>query len=259
MDLGQHVFLYCERGTSTALWAEPFNASSNAAFLLAALAALWLLLRRPKPDRSADHFLFIALVILIGLGSLAFHLLATDGAELADVIPIDIFMLVFLGFALNRFLGIPPGWTVLILIGFSAIVALTMQVKCWGGGIGFPDASITDAGPCMNGSLVYLPALAAMGIVGGLAWERRQRAGIYILWATLVFAVSVLFRSFDMVLCDTYTIQDHKVGTHFVWHLLNGLALFLLLRASLEVEPVRGFRVERPLRIDEILPPPREK
>ena len=39
MDLGQHVFLYCERGTSTALWAEPFNAASNAAFLLAALVA----------------------------------------------------------------------------------------------------------------------------------------------------------------------------------------------------------------------------
>jgi hypothetical protein len=259
MDLGQHVFLYCERGTSTRLWAEPFNAASNAAFLVAALVALWLLLRRPKPDRGADHFLFIALVILIGLGSLAFHLLATEAAELADVIPIDIFMLVYLGFALNRFLGVPPGWTVLTLIGFSAIVALSMQVKCWGGGIGFPDASITDAKQCINGSLIYLPALAAMGIVGGLAWERRQRAGAYILWAALIFAVSVIFRSLDLALCDTYTIQDHKVGTHFAWHLLNGLALFLLLRASLEVEPVRSLRVERPLRIDEILPPPREK
>jgi Ceramidase len=258
MDLGQHVFLYCERGTSTALWAEPYNAASNAPFLLAALAALWLLLRRSKPDRSADHFLLIALVILIGLGSLAFHLVATETAELADVIPIDIFMLAYLGFALNRFLGVPPGWTVLTLIGFAAVVVLTMQVKCWGGGIGFPDASVSGATQCMNGSLVYLPALAAMAVVGGLAWERRQRAGSYILWAALVFAISVLFRSLDMVLCDSYAIQGHKVGTHFVWHVLNGVALFLLLRASLEVEPVRGYRVERPLRIDEILPPSRE-
>jgi len=258
MDLGQHVFLYCERGTSTALLAEPFNAASNAAFLIAALAALWLLLRRPKVDRSADHFLFIGLVILIGFGSLAFHVFATTATELADVIPIDIFMLVYLGFALNRFLGVPPGWTVLTLIGFTAAVALTMQLKCWGGGIGFPDASVTGATQCMNGSLVYLPALAAMAIVGGLAWERRQRAGPYILWAALVFAISVVFRSLDMALCDTYAIEDHKVGTHFLWHVLNGVALFLLLRASLEVDPVRGLRVERPLRIDEILPPPRE-
>ncbi len=40
-------------------------------------------------------------------------------------------------FALNRFLGVPPGWAVLTLIGFAAIVFLTMQLKCWSGGIGF--------------------------------------------------------------------------------------------------------------------------
>ena len=66
--------------------------------------------------RSADHYLFIALVFLIGLGSLAFHLLADGASLLADVVPIDVFMLVYLGFALNRFLRVPPGWTVLILI-----------------------------------------------------------------------------------------------------------------------------------------------
>jgi len=105
MTLSQHVFLYCERGTSEALSAEPFNAASNAAFLLAALAALWLLLRRPKEARSADQMHLIALVFLIGLGSLAFHLLADRAAMLADVVPIDVFMLVYLGFALNRALG----------------------------------------------------------------------------------------------------------------------------------------------------------
>jgi hypothetical protein len=45
----------------------------------------------------------------------------------------------------------------------------------------------------------------------------------------------VTFRSLDLALCDAYQIQGRKIGTHFVWHLLNGLALFLLLRASLEV------------------------
>ena len=104
MGLSERVFLYCERGRSEALFAEPFNAASNAAFLLAALVALLLLLRRPKEMRSADQYLFIALVFVIGLGSLAFHLLADRASLLADVIPIDLFMLVYLGFALNRFL-----------------------------------------------------------------------------------------------------------------------------------------------------------
>ena len=81
MNLSEHVFLYCERGTNEALLAEPLNAASNISFLLAALAALVLLLRRPREERSADQSLFIALVFLIGLGSLSFHLLA-DRASL---------------------------------------------------------------------------------------------------------------------------------------------------------------------------------
>lgn len=240
MTLSEHVFLYCERGRNEALFAEPFNAASNAAFFLAALAALWLLLRRPKEMRSADHALLIAIVFVIGLGSLAFHLLADRVSMLADVIPIDVFMLVYLGFALNRFLGVPPGWTALTLIGFAAIVFLTMQLKCWGGGIGFPAAEITGAAECLNGSLVYLPALVAMVIVGGLLAERKHPAAPYILLAALIFAISVTFRSLDLALCDAYEVQGRKIGTHFVWHLLNGLALFLLLRASLEVGAARS-------------------
>jgi hypothetical protein len=235
MGPSEHVFLYCEHGRSEALLAEPFNAASNAAFLLAALVALLLLLRRPREMRSADHFLLIALVFLIGLGSLAFHLLADRGSLLADVVPIDVFLLVYLGFALNRFLGVPPGWTVLTLIGFAAIVFLTMRLKCWSGGVGFPGAEVTGVSECLNGSLVYLPALLAMAVVGGLLAERRHPAAPFILWAALIFAISVTFRSLDLALCDAYQIQGRKIGTHFVWHLLNGLALFLLLRASLEV------------------------
>ena len=71
MALSGHVFLYCERGANEGLFAEPFNAARNAAFWLAALAAILLLVRRPKEMRSADNALLIALVLLMGLGSLA--------------------------------------------------------------------------------------------------------------------------------------------------------------------------------------------
>lgn len=205
--------------------------------MLAALAALLLLLRRPKERRSADHVLLIALVLLIGLGSLAFHVLADRASLFADVVPINVFMLVYLGFALNRLLGLPPGWTTLTLIGFAAVVFLTTQMKCWSGGIGFPGPEVIKASECLNGSLVYLPALFGMAIVGGLLAERKQPAAPYVLWAALISAISVIFRSLDLALCDAYQLEGRSVGTHFVWHLLNGLALLLLLRASLEVGP----------------------
>ena len=173
--LGEHVFLYCERGTSEAFLAEPINAASNGAFLLAALGGLALLLLRPREQRSGDHYLLISLVFLIGLGSLAFHLYATSATELADVLPIFVFMLVYLGFALNRFLGVPVGWTVLLVIGFTALMAATTQVKCWDGGIGIPGADVQGVRPCLNGSLFYLPALGALIAVGLAARGEASR------------------------------------------------------------------------------------
>jgi ceramidase len=237
MTFGEHVFLYCERGTSAALSAEPINAVSNVAFVLAALMGLQLLEWRPRAEQSADQFLLIGLVALIGIGSFAFHLFATQETELLDVVPIAVFTLVYLGFALNRFLGVPPGWMVLLVIGFTAIMAAASQVKCWDGGIGFPGAEVQGVKPCINGSVFYLPALGALIVVGLLLEERRHRAAPYVLWAAAIFAVSLTLRSLDLALCDKVLIEGQKVGTHAAWHVLNALALFLLLRATLEGGP----------------------
>ena len=239
MNFSEHVFRYCERGASDALLAEPINVISNVAFLFAALIGLQLLLWRPREERSADHYLLVFLVLAIGAGSLAFHLFATEGTELLDVVPIGLFILVYLGFALNRFLGVPVGMTVLLVIGFTAIMAMTGQVRCWDGGVGLPGPEIQGAKPCLNGSIFYLPALGALIVVGLLAEERRHRAAPYLLWAAAILAISITLRSLDFALCDRILIDGRKVGTHFAWHILNGLALFLMLRASLEGAPDR--------------------
>jgi hypothetical protein len=233
MTFGERVFLYCERGTNEALWAEPINAISNAGFLLAALIFWQLILWRPRNERSADHYLLVALTFLIGFGSLAFHFFADEGTALADVIPIGLFMLVYLGFALNRFLNVPPGWTVLLVLIFAGLVGAAMQVHCWDGGIGLRGAA-PDAKPCLNGSMAYLPALGALIIVGMVAAERHHKAAPYILGAAVVFAVSIILRSLDLAFCDRLVIDGREVGTHFIWHLLNAVVIFLLLRASFE-------------------------
>ena len=137
MTFGERVFHYCERGTNEALLAEPANALSNVAFLLAALAGFAIVLRLPPERRDADLLLLPALVFFIGLGSFAFHLYANRAAELADIVPISVFMLVYFGFALNRFVGVPPAWTVLLVIGFTAVIAMTGQVQCGEGVVGF--------------------------------------------------------------------------------------------------------------------------
>jgi hypothetical protein len=244
MTFGEHVFLYCERGTNPDLFAEPINALSNGAFLLAGLVGLQLALWRPREERTADHILLPVLVLFIGIGSLSFHLYADQGTALADVVPIAVYMLVYLGFALNRLLGVPPGVTVLLVIGFTAIMALATQVQCSDGAIGFLWAPAQGAKPCLNGSVFYLPALAAMIVIGLLLHERGHKAAPWILWAAAIFAISVTLRSLDLALCDEVMIDRRKVGTHFAWHVLNALALFLLLRASLEAGPAVFSRTE---------------
>ena len=250
MSFGEHVFLYCERGTNPELMAEPINALSNAAFLLAGLIGLQLVLWRPAEERSADHFLLPVLVLFIGLGSLAFHLYADQGTALADVVPIAVFMLVYLGFALNRFLGVAPGVTVLLVIGFTAIMTIASQVQCSETAIGFLGPDVQGAKPCLNGSVFYLPALGAMIVIGLLLHERGHKAAPWVLWASAIFAVSVTLRSLDQSLCNTVLIDGRKVGTHFVWHILNALALFLLLRASLAVGATAAERKREPVLIE---------
>ncbi len=256
MTLGEHVFLYCERGTSAALGAEPINAVSNVAFILAALMGLQLLEWRPREQQTSDHFLLIGLVALIGIGSFAFHLFATQSTELLDVIPILVFTLVYLGFALNRLVGVPTGWTVLLLIGFAGLMGIAPQVKCWDGGVGFAGPEVQGAKACLNGSVAYLPALGALIVVGLLLEEQRHRAAPYILWAAAIFAVSLTLRSLDLALCDKLLIEGQKVGTHAAWHVLNALALFLLLRASLEAGPAAETAIVSPADEEEEEVPP---
>ena len=169
MIFSEHVFLYCERGSDTALLAEPANAASNLGYIFVALAGFWLLWRRPSERDAADSYLLAALILLIGLGSLAFHLFANRGSELADVVPIGLFMLVYVGIALNRFLAVPPGWTMLIAAGFAALVYVTLQLKCGGGTLGSPVIDSTGPSECLIGSIGYLPALLGLIVIGANA------------------------------------------------------------------------------------------
>ncbi len=99
------VYNYCERGGDPGFWAEPLNAISNGAFVIAGLIAAWQLARSPRKDCALFEWLMIVLVICIGIGSFMFHTYATVWAIPFDTIPISLFMLAYLGYALRRFAG----------------------------------------------------------------------------------------------------------------------------------------------------------
>ena len=80
----------------------------------------------------------------------------------------------------------------------------------------------------MNGSGAYLPAARGERDRGTLHWRRGHPAQLDVGLASTILFMSLIFRTADQILCSLVPI-----GTHFIWHLLNGLVLALYLEAAI--------------------------
>ncbi len=180
------------------------------------LAAV-LVFREARRDGALDPLvlLLMGLTLLVGIGSFLFHTFATVWAALADVIPITLFIFAYLAVAMRRFVGLPWWGALLALPVFLAFSA----------GIGM--AADATLHPRFQGSASYLPALFALLAVGMFLQLRRGHpAGRWLLGAGWLFAVSLTFRTLDLPLCHV-----NPLGTHFLWHVLNGVLLGVLVLA----------------------------
>ena len=201
---------YCERA-SDGLLAEPLNAVTNAAFL----AAAWLAWRRWRalPGASwrhqADVGLLIALVAVIGVGSLLWHTVARPWAFWLDALPIVFFIHVFLFSFLRRLVRL--SWPAIVAV-FAVYEALTLGVL-----------HVAPAG-ALNDSAGYLPVVLFLWLMGAGLRLRNHPLWRHYLGFGALFAVSLGFRIVDPLLCERVS-----VGTHFLWHLLNGWLLYLLM------------------------------
>lgn len=207
----ESIDLYCER-LGPEWTAEPVNALSNLAFLLAA-ALLW---RRAGRPRDADQRLLIALVAAVGLGSLVFHTVATRWAAVLDVAFIALFVLVYFDRFQVRVLARSPG------SAHRGTALFVLAAAAWGAALG-----ALPARP-LNGSEIYLPPFA---LLAACAWTARRRApavAARLGAATALFAASFIARVADLALCPAWPL-----GTHFAWHLINAAVLGLCTAALL--------------------------
>ena len=192
--------LYCER-LGPGLLAEPLNALSNLAFLYAALT-IWR-----TTGHRLDVRLLATLLAAIGLGSTLFHTFASPLTQLCDVIPIALFQLLFLHLYLRRVVAVGPLATSACLLLYVLALAVASRT-----------------GMVLNGSLAYGPAALALLTLGVMHY--RLRARYEVLYAALLFVLSLAARSVDLMLSPQWPL-----GTHFFWHLMNAALLAILLRA----------------------------
>ena len=198
---------YCERAGDPAMFAEPVNFISNLCFIVAAVMVGRVLLR--SHDKTIDLWLLVAALFSIGIGSGLWHLYPTQTTMLADVIPIALFINIFLIAGLRRLFGL--SWR---------------RTLCWWGLFQMLSVAAQTVLPpqLLHGSVMYLPTYAALvALIFGLAKRDRETAKIFML-VTTVWSLSLIFRTVDLEVCAAIPL-----GTHFLWHTLNAWVLWRLL------------------------------
>jgi hypothetical protein len=155
----------------------------------------------------------IALVYAIAIGSTTFHMFANRWSLIADVAPIMAFIYAFFLYAMLRF------------VALSWIASLAITVL-------FFIASYAFAGAIpqgiLNGSLAYLPAFAGLAGLGAYLFAQELPAAPLLLGAAALFLVSLTFRTIDLTVCNCI-----PTGTHFIWHALNAVVLYLALLSAM--------------------------
>ena len=206
------VRAYCER-TDAAFWAEPVNALSNAAFLIAAALAA-------RRARGNGPVLALAgIVFVVGIGSFLFHTLANRWSMLADVIPIAVFIYSYFALAMARFFGFRPAAATALTLAFAGLsFGLTPALDAMSG---------RSVSGLTNGSIDYVPAILALLGVGLALLSRAPGTARSVLATAGIFLVSLTFRTVDVGVCARLPL-----GTHFLWHGLNAVVLYRLLIAA---------------------------
>lgn len=199
LDWLQHIDGYCER-VGTGYWDEPVNALTNLTFIFAAIF-MW--------HRTGGLVLaraLCAVLFAIGVGSYLFHTHAQVWAAVMDVVPIAVFILLYL-FAINRHAWGMGVWRALaVTLLFVPFAALTVPIFQMIPGLG----SSAGYAPVPVLILSYAMILRTK--------DPRLAAGLFV--GAMILLTSLAFRSIDLALCENWPL-----GTHFVWHLINGALL----------------------------------
>jgi hypothetical protein len=208
--------IYCER-VGSGFWDEPLNAITNISFFIAAWFA-WRLAQDKSLDTAKEVKVLAVLIAVIGVGSLLFHTLALRWTLYADIIPITLYQGVFLCFYLRKISKLSY-----LLISFILLLFLFAHFT-----LGMLPIH------ALNGSITYSPALIFLLGIGYYHLHTKKQFAWGLLIASMLFAISLAFRTIDLNVCENLSI-----GTHSLWHLLNGFVLYLTVSAYVLNRPYK--------------------
>jgi hypothetical protein len=218
MYLSQSIDIYCER-LDVGIWAEPINAVTNFAFILAAII-MWIRCKNLVEGRVLAFLLFS-----IGCGSFLFHTFAQTWAAILDVTPILIFILTYIYAANRRFLV----WSKRMSIT-GVILFLPYQ---------FLVVSILSSIQFLGSSAQYVPVAILIFFYSALLHKSKTNLSRELFVGATILSLSIFARTIDEPLCLIVS-----VGTHFIWHILNAIMLAWMIEI-LRRHMLAGYSVRR--------------
>ena len=210
-DAGYLTYIdkYCER-THEGLWAEPLNVVTNLAFVI----VLFLLFKyfnkhfKGQYLKYWDISLLLFFLFCLSIGSTLWHLFAQRWALMADVIPILLFINVFLLSCFVRVLKFSAWQAALAFVVYQAMnFAVQKQFDI----------------NTLNGSIFYVPILLYLAIIMVFTCRMGKSLCQYYVLSVTLFAIALVLRTLDLSACDVFPL-----GTHFIWHTLISMMIYAL-------------------------------
>ena len=201
MDWTRKIDAYCER-MGPEYWAEPVNAVTNAAFLIAAL----VMAARLRGSGLPVAWILTVVLALIGLGSFLFHTHAQAWSAIADSGAIAVFILIYLFAASRDYLGLSglyAGGSVVAFFPFAALLVPVLQHL-----------------PVLGVSAGYLPVVILIAIYAVILARKSPATAKGLAIGAGLLLISLTARSLDQTLC-----AQIPFGTHFLWHIFNAIML----------------------------------
>ncbi len=190
---------------------EPANTLSNFFFII---AGIWMLMHLKKSGKLDGKGLYLStMLIIIGVGSFAWHLYRTPVTLWMDSGPIMIFVLSYLYFYLAH--AEPKLLSRLLLFAgffvYTPVVATLLATH-------IPVVFGND-GAGYSAAISYLIVIQLYNYIKGVKIIRQS------LVIVGIFSLSLFFRQVDMHATNVFSF-----GTHFLWHFFNSVTLFMMIR-----------------------------
>lgn len=214
----------CEALHSGESWfSEPLNVLSSALFLVTAFALHYYFnkIRNTSRHFDLDIRLLIGITYAIGVSSLLLHSLPNAVTEFFDVMSISLFIVVFFFSVMLRILRCSMRNMILAFVGF----------------LFFTFSSITYLESYMNGAASYIATMAVLSMMAFYLYGKSHPSAKHFLAGSQIGVVALYFRSIDMKACSWMPL-----GTHWIWHTMNAILIFILMRELIKRAAKRPIR-----------------